>query len=139
MSTEIDPRIVREVAEAAFRSTDSGSPAERVEAALIASGVAGPVVSEKFDAYTTAVGAEYDRLADEEMRSTAEQDADLAEVVVRLQRWLAGRQGKVHSKISTTNVIAEPRDRSTAAWAIAELDVAAVVAVLEARIAKAGE
>lgn len=63
MSTEIDPKIVREVAEVAFRSDVPGSAADRVEAALIAADVAGPVLSKKFDAYTEAVGAEYDRLA----------------------------------------------------------------------------
>lgn len=60
----------------------------------------------------------------------------VADAVVRLKAWLAGRQANVHSEISTTNVIAEPRDRSTASWAIAESDVAAVVAALEARTAK---
>lgn len=61
--TEIDPTIVREIAEVAFRSDAGGDPSKRVEAALIASGVAGPVVSEKFDAWSKAVGAEYERLA----------------------------------------------------------------------------
>jgi len=60
----------------------------------------------------------------------------VAEVLVRLKAWLTGRQANIHSEISTTNVIAEPRDRSTAAWAIAESDVRAVVAALDA---KAGE
>lgn len=196
---EIDPRVVREVAEAAFRSADGGSPAERVEAALIAFGVAGPVVGEMFDAYSAAVGAEYERLvtrkvaraamelaatrqddldvairrlgglgdmpeeptakaeyrkaygalysaAKSDMKAAAvtvswpdEQDAGLAEAVLRLKRWLIGRQAHVHSEISSTNVIAEPRDRSTASWAIAESDMAAVVVALEARIARAGE
>lgn len=63
MTIETDPRFVREIAETAFRSDAPGSPADRVEAALIASGVAGPVLSEKFDAYSVAIGAEYDRLA----------------------------------------------------------------------------
>ena len=68
-----------------------------------------------------------------------ERDGDaraVAEVLVRLKAWLTGRQANIHSEISTTNVIAEPRDRSTAAWAIAESDVRAVVAALDA---KAGE
>lgn len=72
----------------------------------------------------------------------AEHDDDvqaLSETIVRLKAWLAGRQANVHSEISTTSVIAEPRDRSTAAWAIAESDVAAVVAALEARTTTAGE
>lgn len=60
--TEIDPRIAREIAEAAFRSDGGGNRDERVEAAIIASGVAGPVLGEKFDAYSKAVGVEYDRL-----------------------------------------------------------------------------
>lgn len=64
MSTEIDPKIVRKVAEVAFRSDTPGSAADRVEAALIAADVAGPVLGEKFDAYSAAVGAEYERLAD---------------------------------------------------------------------------
>lgn len=68
MSTEIDPRIVRKVAEAAFRSTDGGSPAERIEAALIAADVAGPVLGRKFNAYSNAVGAEYERLDAEATR-----------------------------------------------------------------------
>lgn len=64
MAIETDPKLVREIAETAFRSDAPGSAADRVEAALIASGVAGPVLSKKFDAYTEAVGAEYERLAD---------------------------------------------------------------------------
>lgn len=63
----------------------------------------------------------------------------VADAVVRLKAWLTGRQANVHSEISTTNVIAEPRDRSTAAWAIAESDVRSVVVALEARDAKTGE
>jgi hypothetical protein len=66
--TEIDPAVVRTIAEAALHSTVSDDRAERVESALIASGVAGPVLSEGFDAWSKAVGAEYDRL-------TAERDA----------------------------------------------------------------
>lgn len=62
MTTETDPRLVREIAETAFRSDVPGGGADRVEAALIASGVAGPVLGEKFDAYSTSVGAEYERL-----------------------------------------------------------------------------
>lgn len=73
---------------------------------------------------------------DEQPQDDADMRA-LAETAVRLKRWLAGRQGKVHSVVSSTSVIAEPRDRSTAAWAIAESDVAAVVTALEARNAKA--
>lgn len=68
--TEIDPKIVREIAEAAFRSDGGGDRAERVESALIASSVAGPVLGEKFDAWSNAVGAEYDRL-DTTVGSTA--------------------------------------------------------------------
>lgn len=60
----------------------------------------------------------------------------VAEVLVRLKAWLTGRRANVHPKISTTSVIAEPRDRSTAAWAIAESDVRAAVAALEARDVK---
>ena len=85
MSTEIDPRIVREVAESAFRSADGGSPAERVESALITSGAAGRALSEKFNAYSEAVGAEYERLvarkvarAAMEMAATRRDDLDLA-------------------------------------------------------------
>lgn len=87
MSTEIDPRIVREVAEAAFRSDTSGSPAERVEAALIASGVAGPVMGKKFDAYSMAVGAEYNRLAaaqENESHASWDPFADIADITAWL-------------------------------------------------------
>lgn len=81
--TEIDPKIVREIAEAAFRSDVGGDLSKRVEAALIASGVASPVVSEKFDAWSAAVGAEYDRLESESFTS----DDPAGE----LEAWLAGR------------------------------------------------
>lgn len=85
MSTEIDPRIVREVAEVAFRSTDGGGRAERVEAALIAADVAGPVLGKKFDAYSEAVGAEYDRLAGAaEPGTTRMSDDRLAELDQRI-------------------------------------------------------
>lgn len=84
MSTEIDPRIVHEVAEAAFRSADGGSPAERIEAALIAADVAGPVLGERFDAYTKAVGAEYDRL-EAEMPDRMS-DERLVELLSRMKR-----------------------------------------------------
>jgi hypothetical protein len=56
-----DPETVREIAEDAIQSTASGSPAERIESALIASGVAGPVLSERFDTWTLAVAVEYER------------------------------------------------------------------------------
>lgn len=61
MATTPDPKTVREIAEDAIRSTTSGSPAERIESALIASGVAGPVLSERFDTWTRAVAVEYER------------------------------------------------------------------------------
>lgn len=64
--TETDPRHVREIAVTALRSIaddPAGERAEHVETAIIASGVAGPVLGELFDAYSTAVWAEIERLA----------------------------------------------------------------------------
>jgi len=76
---EIDPAVVRTIAEAALYSTISDDRAERVEAALIASGVAGPVVGEKFDAWSKAVGAEYERLESEQStKARATNDPDRA-------------------------------------------------------------
>lgn len=86
--------------------------------------------------YRAAAGVHPDALK----RMQDERDGDVravAEPLVRLKAWLTGRQANVHSEISTTNVIAEPHDRSTAAWAIAESDVRAVIAALEACEAKA--
>lgn len=62
------------------------------------------------------------KLHEQQVRASATDERAVAEAVARLKRWLNGRQDKVHSVVSTTNVIAEPRDRSTAAWAIAESD-----------------
>lgn len=72
-------------------------------------------------------------LMDAEQDDRAAAGRPAAEAIVRLKAWLTGRQANAHSKVSSTNVIAEPRDRSTAAWAIAESDVRAVVAAFEAK------
>ena len=85
MTIETDPKLVREIAETAFRSDTSGSPAERVEAALIASGVAGPVLGKRFDVWTKAVAAEYERLAGaDEPGTTRMSDDRLAELDQRI-------------------------------------------------------
>jgi hypothetical protein len=62
----IDPAIVRAIAESVRRDTPGDDPATRIESALIASGVAGPVLGERFDAYSAAIGAEYERMSAED-------------------------------------------------------------------------
>jgi hypothetical protein len=65
----IDPAIVRTIAESALKDTASDDPATRIESALIAGGVAGPVLGERFDAYSAAIGAEYERMSAEPARA----------------------------------------------------------------------
>lgn len=89
MTIETDPKLVRKVAEFALRSDGWGNREERVEAALIASGVAGPVLGEKFDVYTKAVAAEYDRLdaasgPDGQLRSVREDNGAAKRVLAYL-------------------------------------------------------
>lgn len=67
--TKPDPSIVQEIAHASFRITTPGGRSGRVEAALIANGIAGPVLGEMFDAYSTAVCVEVDRIAAETRRT----------------------------------------------------------------------
>lgn len=61
--TEPDPKIVWEIAQDALTIAIRRGRTESVEAALIAHGGAGPVLGERFDAYTSAVIAEYGSLA----------------------------------------------------------------------------
>lgn len=89
MTIETDPKLVREIAEAAFRSDVPGGAANRVEVALIAADVAGPILGKKFDAYSAAVGAEYDRLdaasgPDGQLRSVREDNGAAKRVLAYL-------------------------------------------------------
>jgi hypothetical protein len=62
-----------------------------------------------------------------------------AEAAIRLEAWLVGRQANVHPEISTTLVRAEPYDRSSSSYTLAESDLRAVLAernALAARVAK---
>lgn len=148
MTTEPDPRIARKVARAAMEM--AATRRDDLDLAIRRHGGLGDMLEdpEAKAEYRKAYGALYSAAA-ADMKAGAtvvvswpdeqQDDAALAETLVRLKAWLTGRQVNVHSEVSSTNVIAEPRERSTAAWAIAESDVAAVVAVLEARIAKVGE
>lgn len=53
--------------------------------------------------------------------------ADPADYAIRLNAWLTGRRANVHPEISTTQVRAVPLDRASAAYTIAESDVAAAL------------
>ena len=65
------------------------------------------------------------------------QDGAASEAVIRLERWLSARQANVYEGISSTCVIAEPRDRTTAAYTIAESDLRTVLAERDALAARA--
>ena len=62
---------------------------------------------------------------------TAPDRAAVEAAVIRLNAWLTGRRANVNPEISTTLVRAEPRDRSTAAYTIAEADLRTVLTELE--------
>lgn len=74
--TETDPWLVREIAQDALTIAIRRGRTESVEAALIAHGGAGPVLGEKFDAYTSAVIAEYGRLAAVMTRPDGQRDGE---------------------------------------------------------------
>lgn len=54
--------------------------------------------------------------------------ADPDDYVTRLELWLAGRQANVHAEVSTTNVRAEPYDRTSSSYTLAESDLRALLA-----------
>jgi hypothetical protein len=92
VSADVDPQLVREIAQDALTIAIRRGRAEAVEAALLArSFVVGNTLSETFDEYAEAVGAEYLRLASEQ--PTAEQGGDEAADAVRefLDAWEADR------------------------------------------------
>lgn len=53
--------------------------------------------------------------------------ADPSDYVTRLELWLAGRQANAHAEISTTNVRAEPYDRTSSSYTLAESDLRALL------------
>ena len=79
------------------------------------------------EAAVTAEGPQEEATGGEQV-----QDGAASEAVIRLERWLSARQANVYEGISSTCVTAEPRDRTTAAYTIAESDLRAVLAERDA-------
>jgi len=105
---------------------------------------------DELDKFQTEEGREIvsafvaEALADEQQPAEATgggqvQDGAASEAVIRLERWLSARQANVYEGISSTCVTAEPRDRTTAAYTIAESDLRAVLAERDALAARVAE
>jgi hypothetical protein len=91
--TAPDPKTVREIAQDALVVAVRRGATEAVESALIAHGGGGPVVGEKFNVYTNAVAAEYDRRAAALARPDEQQPAD----VVSAEQQQDGAVGRVEA------------------------------------------